>query len=184
LGLSGTCRILSLPALRTFYERPEYADSKEPLLISHGHVRKAKWHTPADVKADLGTASILKDGRVVFNIAVNKYRLVTSINYPYGIVFVKFVRTHKQYDAIDAKTNEAKHFPMEVADPAEAIKFQMDQKGLTVKDLEPMIGRSNRVYEVLNRIRPLTLPMIWRLHKGLGIPAEALIQPPKGTAAV
>jgi HTH-type transcriptional regulator/antitoxin HigA len=79
---------------------------------------------------------------------------------------------------------EAKHFPMEVADPVEAIKFQMDQKGLTVKDLEPMIGRSNRVYEVLNRIRPLTLPMIWKLHKGLGIPAESLIQPPKGTASV
>lgn len=74
---------------------------------------------------------------------------------------------------------ETKHFPMEVADPVEAIKFQMDQKGLTVKDLEPMIGRSNRVYEVLNRIRPLTLPMIWKLHRGLGIPAEALIQPPK-----
>lgn len=79
---------------------------------------------------------------------------------------------------------EAKHFPMEVADPVEAIKFQMEQKGLTVKDLEPMIGRSNRVYEVLNRIRPLTLPMIRKLHKGLGIPAEALIQPPKGTASV
>lgn len=79
---------------------------------------------------------------------------------------------------------EAKHFPMEVADPIEAIKFQMDQKGLTVKDLEPMIGRSNRVHEVLNPIRPLTLPMIWWLHKGLGIPAEALIQPPKRTVAV
>ena len=77
---------------------------------------------------------------------------------------------------------ETKHFPMEVADPVEAIKFQMEQRGLTVKDLEPMIGRSNRVYEVLNRIRPLTLPMIWRLHTGLGIPAEALIQPPKRTA--
>jgi len=76
---------------------------------------------------------------------------------------------------------EAKHFPMEVADPVEAIKFQMDQKGLTVKDLEPMIGRSNRVYEVLNRVRPLTLPMIWKLHRGLGIPAETLIQPPKVT---
>jgi len=79
---------------------------------------------------------------------------------------------------------EAKHFPMEVADPVEAIKFQMEQKGLTVKDLEPMIGRSNRVYEVLNRIRPLTLPMIWKLYKGLGIPAEALIQPPKDTTSV
>jgi HTH-type transcriptional regulator/antitoxin HigA len=79
---------------------------------------------------------------------------------------------------------EAKHFPMEVADPVEAIKFQMDQKGLTVKDLEPMIGQSNRVYEVLNRVRPLTLRMIWNLHKGLGIPAEALIQPPKDTVSV
>lgn len=78
---------------------------------------------------------------------------------------------------------EAKHFPMEAADPVEAIKFQMEQRGLTVKDLEPMIGRSNRVYEVLNRIRPLTLPMIWRLHTGLGIPAEALIQPPKRAAS-
>lgn len=61
---------------------------------------------------------------------------------------------------------EAKHFPMDVVAPVDAIKFQMDQKGLIVKDLEPMIGRSNRVYELLNRIHPLTLPMIWRLHKG------------------
>lgn len=77
---------------------------------------------------------------------------------------------------------ETKHYPMETADPIEAIKFEMDQKGLTVKDLEPMIGRSNRVYEVLNRVRPLTLPMIWRLHRGLGIPAEILIQPPREVA--
>lgn len=74
---------------------------------------------------------------------------------------------------------EAKRYPMEVADPIEAIKFKMERKGLTVKDLEPMIGRTNRVYEVLNRVRPLTLPMIWRLHDGLGIPAEILIQLPK-----
>jgi HTH-type transcriptional regulator/antitoxin HigA len=77
---------------------------------------------------------------------------------------------------------EAKHYPMEAADPIEAIKFMMDQKGLTPKDLEPMIGRSNRVYEVLNRVRPLTLTMIRRLHAGLGIPAEALIQPPRDPA--
>jgi HTH-type transcriptional regulator / antitoxin HigA len=73
---------------------------------------------------------------------------------------------------------------MEVADPVEAIKFHMDQKSLTVKDLEPMIGRPNKVYEVLNRVCPLTLPMIRRLHKELGIPAEALIQPPKIAPAV
>jgi len=73
---------------------------------------------------------------------------------------------------------EAKHFPMELADPVDAIKFAMEQKGLTPKDLEPMIGRLNRVYEILSGKRRLTLPMIWRLHEGLGIPAEALIKPP------
>jgi len=73
---------------------------------------------------------------------------------------------------------EAKHFPIDLRDPVEAIKFRMEQAGLTPKDLEPMIGRRNRVYEVLNRKRSLTLPMIWKLHKELGIPAENLIQPP------
>ena len=73
---------------------------------------------------------------------------------------------------------EAKHFPMDLPDPVEAIKFEMERKGLTVKDLEPMIGKSNRVYEILNRKRSLTLPMIWKLHEGLGIPAESLIKAP------
>ena len=70
---------------------------------------------------------------------------------------------------------ERKHYPIAPPDPIEAIKFRMDQAGLSVKDLEPMIGRSNRVYEVLSRTRPLTLAMIRRLHKGLGIPADVLI---------
>ena len=70
---------------------------------------------------------------------------------------------------------EAKHFPIDLPDPIEAIKFRMEQSGLAVKDLEPMIGKSNRVYEVLNRKRPLTLAMIRRLHRGLGIPAEILV---------
>jgi HTH-type transcriptional regulator/antitoxin HigA len=77
------------------------------------------------------------------------------------------------------ETYEAKHFPIGLPDPVEAIKFRMDQSGLTPKDLVPMIGRLNRVYEILNRKRPLTLSMIWRLHNTLGIPAECLIQPPK-----
>ncbi|WP_322996085.1 transcriptional regulator [Castellaniella sp.] len=72
---------------------------------------------------------------------------------------------------------EAKNFPIDLPDPVEAIKFRMEQGGLTPKDLEPMIGQRNRVYEILNHKRSLTLPMIWRLHKGLGIPAENLIQP-------
>lgn len=71
---------------------------------------------------------------------------------------------------------EHKHFPLDLPDPVEAIKFEMEQKGLTVKDLEPMIGKSNRVYEVLNRKRSLTLTMIRKLHRELGIPAESLIK--------
>jgi HTH-type transcriptional regulator/antitoxin HigA len=74
---------------------------------------------------------------------------------------------------------EAKHYPIELPDPVEAIKFRMEQAGLTPKDLVPFIGRLNRVYEILNRKRPLTLKMIWKLHQQLGIPAECLIQPPK-----
>ena len=73
---------------------------------------------------------------------------------------------------------ERKHYPLALPDPVEAIKFEMEQKGLTVKDLEPMIGKSNRVYEVLNYKRSLTLKMIWRLHEQLGIPAESLIKQP------
>lgn len=72
---------------------------------------------------------------------------------------------------------EAKHYPVDLPDPVEAIKFRMEQSGLEPKDLQPMIGRLNRVYEVLNRKRPLTLNMIWKLHQQLGIPAESLIRP-------
>ncbi|RXF03951.1 transcriptional regulator [Pseudoalteromonas sp. PS5] len=78
---------------------------------------------------------------------------------------------------------EAKHFPMDLPDPVEAIKFEMERKGLTIKDLEPMIGKSNRVYEILNHKRSLTLKMIWKLHEGLGIPAESLIKPPQVRAS-
>jgi len=73
---------------------------------------------------------------------------------------------------------ENKHYRLELPDPIEAIKFRMEQKGMTPKDLVPMIGRINRVYEVLNRRRPLTLAMIQRLHSELGIPAESLIKQP------
>jgi Predicted transcription regulator containing HTH domain len=70
---------------------------------------------------------------------------------------------------------ERDHYPMEAPDPIEAIKFAMEQRGLEAKDLIPMIGKANRVYEVLNRKRPLTLNMMRRLHKDLGIPAESLL---------
>lgn len=70
---------------------------------------------------------------------------------------------------------EAKHYPISLPDPIEAIKFRMEQDGITIKDLEPIIGKSNRVYEVLARKRPLTLGMIRRINANLGIPATVLI---------
>ena len=71
---------------------------------------------------------------------------------------------------------EAKHMPITAPDPVEVIKFRMDQSRLFVKDLEPMIGKSHRVDEILNRKRPLlTLAMIRKLHRKLGIPADVLI---------
>jgi len=71
---------------------------------------------------------------------------------------------------------ERKHYPLDLPDPVEAIKYHMDQNGLQPRDLIPYIGSRNRVHEILNRRRPLTLKMIWRLHQGLGIPAESLIK--------
>ena len=71
---------------------------------------------------------------------------------------------------------EARQFPMDLPDPVAAIKLVMEQRNLTVKDLVPYIGQPNRVYEILNRKRPLTLAMAWKLHQGLGIPAESLIR--------
>jgi len=70
---------------------------------------------------------------------------------------------------------ESRHFPIEAPTPIEAIKFRMEQSGLTAKDLEPAIGRVNRVYEILNGKRQLTLPMIRNLHRMFGIPVESLI---------
>ena len=72
---------------------------------------------------------------------------------------------------------EAEHFPIAPPDPIEAIKFRMEQQGLTRKDLESLIGTRTRVAEVLNRKRNLSIGMIRRLHAALGIPAEILIRP-------
>jgi HTH-type transcriptional regulator/antitoxin HigA len=72
---------------------------------------------------------------------------------------------------------EAEHYPVDPPDPIEAIKFRMEQQGLSRKDLEPLIGTRTRVAEVLNRRRSLSIGMIRRLHKKLGISAEVLIQP-------
>ena len=71
---------------------------------------------------------------------------------------------------------EARHYPLDLPDPVAAILYHMEQGGLAPKDLVPYIGARSRVYEVLNRKRPLSLRMIQRLHRELGIPAESLIK--------
>lgn len=71
---------------------------------------------------------------------------------------------------------EARNYPIDLPDPVDAIRYHMEQNGLAPKDLVEYFGSRNRVYEVLNRRRPLSLKMIRRLHQGLGIPAESLIK--------
>jgi mRNA interferase HigB len=98
-------RIIAVSTLKTFWEQnPQYRDAEEPVLAWYHQARKAEWAAPTDVKRDFGSASILKDGRVVFNIGGNKYRLVVWINYAYQVVYIRFIGTHGQYDAIDAQS--------------------------------------------------------------------------------
>ena len=98
-------RIIALSTLKAFWEnQPEYMDAKEPTLAWYRYALNADWQTPADVKREFRNASILKDGRVVFNIAGNKYRLVVWINYAYRVVYIRFIGTHAEYDKIDVQT--------------------------------------------------------------------------------
>ena len=97
-------RVIALSTLKRFWEGKRNADAREPLLAWYRHALRADWRTPAEVKRDFGTASILRDGRAVFNISGDKYRLVVWINHPYRVVYVRFVGTHAQYDRIDAQT--------------------------------------------------------------------------------
>ena len=223
-------RVIAVSTLRTFWER--HPDAEQPLKAWYQEAAGATWAQPADINAQYRSASVLKNRRVVFNIKGNDYRLIVTVAYRLQIVYVKFVGTHPEHDAVEAETVEtawqakehhmdirpirteadykatlkeisalmdadpdagtpqgdrldilttlvqafeATHVPITAPDPVEAIKFRMEQSGLSVKDLEPFIGKSNRVYEVLNRKRPLTLAMIRRLHQSLGIPAEVLI---------
>lgn len=94
-------RIISRPVLIAFGER--FPDAKSQLEAWWAEARRASWKTPAEIKAKYRNASILKRGRVVFNICGNKYRLIVKFDYEMGIGFVRFVGTHKEYDKIDAE---------------------------------------------------------------------------------
>lgn len=98
-------RILAKGTLRVFWEsHPAYADAALPLTEWFRHMEKSDYRTPQALKVELGTASILKGGRVVFNIAGNKYRLILAIDYQRQVGFVRFVGTHAHYDQINAET--------------------------------------------------------------------------------
>ncbi|GAV19922.1 mRNA interferase HigB [Mariprofundus micogutta] len=98
-------RVIARSAIREFLDStPSYADAKEPLEAWYQHTVKADWSTPAELKGQFKNASTLRDGRAVFNIAGNKYRLVVWINYAYRVVYIRFIGTHEQYDKIDVQT--------------------------------------------------------------------------------
>lgn len=96
-------RIISKKALTDFWQRPGCADARGAMEAWYREAKVAEWKDPADIKAKHGSASILKGGRVVFNIRGNEYRLVVKINYKSGIVYIRFVGTHEEYDRIDAE---------------------------------------------------------------------------------
>ncbi len=94
-------RIIAKRTLREFWE--ENPDAEAPLLAWYREVEKEDWETPAELKEKYGNASIIGDKRVVFNIKGNDYRLVVRINYPAGIVYVRFIGTHADYENIDVQ---------------------------------------------------------------------------------
>jgi HTH-type transcriptional regulator/antitoxin HigA len=225
--------VIALSTIKAFLNRGVgVADAREPVMAWFRQVRQADWAKSAEIKRDIRSASILSDGRVVFNIAGNKYRIVARINYPYRVVCIRFVGTHgsttpsthrafevsameiapikshrdyrrvlKEIEGLmSARRNslegdrldvlvtlveawERKHYRLDLPDPVEAIRYHMEQSGLQPRDLIPFIGSRNRVHEVLNRRRELTLNMIRRLNEGLGIPAESLIKIGQNKAA-
>lgn len=98
-------RVISVSTLRAFWER--VPDAEQPLKAWHEEAKSAAWTQPAEIKAQYRSASVLRNRRVVFNIKGNDYRLIVAVAYKLQIVHVKFVGTHKEYDAVDAETIES-----------------------------------------------------------------------------
>jgi mRNA interferase HigB len=93
-------RVIAKKILRDFWEK--YTDSEQQLKTWYKEASKANWNSPNKIKNDYTSASILKSGRVVFNICGNKYRLIVDINYERQWIFIRFIGTHKEYDTVDS----------------------------------------------------------------------------------
>jgi len=96
-------RIIAVKTIKDFWDDLDHQDSEQPLKAWYHEVKKDKWKTPNDVKKKYKNASILKNKRVVFNVAGNKYRLVVAIKYDFQIIYIRFIGTHKEYNKINAK---------------------------------------------------------------------------------
>ncbi|WP_455475511.1 type II toxin-antitoxin system HigB family toxin [Bartonella sp. B17] len=101
-------KIIKISTLQTFWKK--YPDTEQALKAWVDEAKNAQWRSPHHIKEKYKSASILKNNRVVFNIKGNDYRLIVSIFYSAGWLYIKFIGTHKQYDAIDANTVELKEF--------------------------------------------------------------------------
>jgi len=95
-------RIIALGTLRIFWQK--HADAEIPLRSWYAAASRADWRDPADVKAAYRSASFIANNRVVFNIKGNEYRLVVAVHYNRGMMFIRFIGTHREYDKIDAAT--------------------------------------------------------------------------------
>lgn len=95
-------RIIARGTLRDFWRR--HPDAEMPLRAWYANASRADWHSPADVKAAYRSASFVANSRVVFNIKGNEYRLVAAVHYNRGMMFIRFIGTHREYDKIDAAT--------------------------------------------------------------------------------
>ncbi len=95
--------VIARPQLIKFYQREGCKDAKGPIDAWWHEAKKANWQSWPEIKAQYGSASILKGSRIVFNLGGNKYRLIVKINFPTQTVFIRFVGTHKEYDKINAE---------------------------------------------------------------------------------
>lgn len=97
-------RVISVKTIKEFWKNRKHRDSEQALKSWYQEAKRADWHSPADIKTRYRSASILKNNRAVFNIKGNQYRLIVAVNYKLGIIFVRFVGTHEEYDKINAQT--------------------------------------------------------------------------------
>jgi mRNA interferase HigB len=100
----GLMRIISVGTLKAFWEAPEQRGAEQPLRTWIRVVRAASWADLTAIKRTFNSADILEDGQVMFDIGGNKYRLITWINFHYGVVYVRFIGAHRDFDRVDART--------------------------------------------------------------------------------